>query len=376
MAETTLQAGDWAPHFHATTNTSHHFSFGSLGGRYVILSFLGTLTNKASAAAYAHMVAKQPWLQGGRMGAYIAVLYDPADMRTLATAPPIPGIRAVFDSELAIGRLYGRVTEQDGVRRYSAITYVLDPMLRVLAALPIDDAGKHDAMLDKVLATLPPPEAHAGAPLAAPVLVLPRVFEPEFCRRLIELYESHGGVPSGFMREVGGMTTVQQDQNLKRRSDHVIADEALQGEIRWRIERRLVPGVRAAFDFTATRLERHLVACYDSKNGGFFKAHRDNTTKGTAHRRFAVTINLNAEDYEGGDLNFPEFGAKTYRAPTGGAVVFGCALLHEALPVTRGRRYAFLPFLFDEAGETLRLENLKFVAQDETVTNPSPEVNN
>jgi predicted 2-oxoglutarate/Fe(II)-dependent dioxygenase YbiX len=31
-------------------------------------------------------------------------------------------------------------------------------------------------------------------------------------------------------------------------------------------------------------------------------------------------------------------------------VVFSCALLHEATPVTRGRRYAFLPFFYDEAG--------------------------
>ena len=84
------------------------------------------------------------------------------------------------------------------------------------------------------------------------------------------------------------------------------------------------------------------------ESGGFFKPHRDNTTAGTAHRRFAVTINLNAGDYEGGDLRFPEFGSRTYRAPTGGAVVFSCALLHEATPVTRGKRYAFLPFLYDD----------------------------
>ena len=81
---------------------------------------------------------------------------------------------------------------------------------------------------------------------------------------------------------------------------------------------------------------------------GHFRPHRDNTTKGTAHRRFAVTINLNADEYEGGDLCFPEFGPRTYRAATGGAVVFSCSLLHEARPVTLGKRYAFLPFLYDD----------------------------
>ena len=35
--------------------------------------------------------------------------------------------------------------------------------------------------------------------------------------------------------------------------------------------------------------------------------------------------------------------------PTGAAVVFACSLLHEALPVTRGQRFALLSFLLDPA---------------------------
>lgn len=104
------------------------------------------------------------------------------------------------------------------------------------------------------------------------------------------------------------------------------------------------------------------MACYNGSVAGFFAPHRDNTTKGTAHRRFACTINLNADDYEGGYLRFPEFGSHTYRAPTGGAIVFSCSLLHEATPVTRNTRYAFLPFLYDEAAAKLRQANLKFFA--------------
>lgn len=60
----------------------------------------------------------------------------------------------------------------------------------------------------------------------------------------------------------------------------------------------------------------------------------------------------------GGDLSFPEFGQRTYRASTGGAVVFSCALLHEARAVTKGRRYAFLPFLYDDEGARIRERNL------------------
>jgi predicted 2-oxoglutarate/Fe(II)-dependent dioxygenase YbiX len=111
-------------------------------------------------------------------------------------------------------------------------------------------------------------------------------------------------------------------------------------------------------------MERYIVARYAADEGGYFRPHRDNTTKGTAHRKFAVTINLNAEEYEGGDLCFPEFGPQTYRAPTGGAVVFSCSLLHEARAVTRGRRYAFLPFLYDDDGARTRERNLAFVSPE------------
>lgn len=109
--------------------------------------------------------------------------------------------------------------------------------------------------------------------------------------------------------------------------------------------------------FDATRMERYIVACHDSAEGGRFAAHRDNTTGGTAHRRFAVTINLNAEEFEGGELRFPEYGRRSWRAPTGGAVVFSCSLPHQALPVTAGVRYAFLPFLYDEAAARVREAN-------------------
>ena len=96
-------------------------------------------------------------------------------------------------------------------------------------------------------------------------------------------------------------------------------------------------------------MERYIVACYDADPGGLLRPHRDNTTKGTAHRRFAVTINLNAEDYDGGDLWFPEYGYRTYRAPTGGAVVFSCSAARDcgdarqtlrlfAVPRRRSRR--------------------------------------
>jgi len=67
-----------------------------------------------------------------------------------------------------------------------------------------------------------------------------------------------------------------------------------------------------------------------------------------AHRRFACSINLNTEDFEGGELRFPEFGNHLYRPPTGAAIVFSSSLLHEPLHVTAGRRFVLLAFLYGD----------------------------
>jgi predicted 2-oxoglutarate/Fe(II)-dependent dioxygenase YbiX len=158
--------------------------------------------------------------------------------------------------------------------------------------------------------------------------------------------------------------------DFKKRRDAAIEDEGLREETRVAIKRRLLPEVEKAFRFKVTRIERYIVARYDAEDGGYFRPHRDNLTDGTAHRQFACSINLNAEDFEGGDLRFPEYGMRTYRPPTGGAVVFSCSLLHEATPVTKGCRYAFLPFLYDEAGEELRQRNAHLI---EPSPQPAPE---
>jgi predicted 2-oxoglutarate/Fe(II)-dependent dioxygenase YbiX len=235
---------------------------------------------------------------------------------------------------------------------------LLDRSLRVAGNFAIDHGESAMAALRQLIAS--PVE-----PSTAPCLIVPRIFEPGFCRKLIAAYDADGGKESGFMRDVNGVTVEQFDHAHKRRSDYMVEDPELQRAIHTRLHRLLVPMIHRAFQFNVTRVERLLVARYGSEEGGgHFRSHRDNTTAGTAHRRFACTINLNADEFEGGDLRFPEYGDTTYRAPTGGAVIFSCSLLHEAMPVTKGARYAFLPFFYDEAAARLRETNLDKVAPE------------
>jgi predicted 2-oxoglutarate/Fe(II)-dependent dioxygenase YbiX len=120
--------------------------------------------------------------------------------------------------------------------------------------------------------------------------------------------------------------------------------------------RRIVPGITKAYQFKVTRMERYIVSCYAAEDEAHFRAHRD----GTAHRRFAVSVNLN-DDFEGGEVSFPEYGPQGFKAPAGGAVVFSCSLLHAVSKVKSGRRFAFLPFLYDDAAAKIRAENNAFL---------------
>jgi predicted 2-oxoglutarate/Fe(II)-dependent dioxygenase YbiX/peroxiredoxin len=339
--------GEPAPWFTARSTGNPRFTFHTAAGRYIVLGFVGSSEHPLAAAALAEVAARRALFDDVK-ASFFGVSVDPADEAQGRVAESLPGLRWFWDHDLALSRLYGAADVEPGAAdgvTYRPFWLVLDPQLRCLLSAPITETR---AVLDFV-AGAPDPGDHAGAPLHAPVLILPRVFEPDLCRRLIATYEAAGGQASGFMRDVDGKTRLIVDPAHKRRSDHDLVDPGLRAAAAARIRDRLVPEVGKAFQFKVTRMERYLVGCYDAADGGHFRPHRDNTTAGTAHRRFAVTINLNAEDYEGGDLSFPEFGPRRYRAPTGGAVVFSCSLLHMVDPIVAGRRFAFLPFLYDEA---------------------------
>ena len=164
------------------------------------------------------------------------------------------------------------------------------------------------------------------------------------------------------MRDVDGKTVALQDRTHKSRKDYVIEDPDLIKQTQNRILRRIVPEVLKVHQFKATRMERYIVSCYAAEEGGHFRAHRDNTTKGTAHRRFAVSINLN-DTFDGGEVSFPEYGPRSFKPPPGGAVVFSCSLLHAVSKITSGKRYAFLPFIYDDEAAKIRETNNQFLGE-------------
>lgn len=323
-----LALGQAAPYFVAPTASQPEFVFDTAGGRYVLMLFLPP--PEAAHGALSALSRHQGLFDDAKASAFV-VLRDP---KALQGAKDVRGLRWIHDGRGAISDRYGPEPHW----------LLLDPTLRAMATWPIGAEAEVFARI----AALPPVAEHAGVPLHAPVLIAPRIFEPELCQALIALHGETGGEPTGVMRDVGDRTVAVMDE-LKKRRDIWLPDGELKDAVQARLERRLYPLIKLGFGFTVTHIERYLISCYDAADGGVFHPHRDNTTQSTAHRKFACSLNLN-DDFEGGEVRFPEYGPATYRAPPGGAVVFSCGVMHEAVRLTRGRRYAFLPFFYDDAG--------------------------
>jgi len=180
----------------------------------------------------------------------------------------------------------------------------------------------------------------------APVLIVPHLLSSELCRELIDLHHAGGNHASTVTYNRDGEDVREVHAAQKSRFDHVISDPAMHRLLTEAFARRLNFEIEKAFHYRVGAHDGFLITRYDAANNGHFGLHRDNVSPTTAHFRFAVTVNLNYGEYEGGSLRFPEYGDDLYAPPTGGAIVFSCSNLHEALPVTAGTRYALLTFLF------------------------------
>ena len=354
-----LRPGDPAPWFHQRSFANPNYAFDSAAGRYLVLCFFASAGDLQSKAAIDAALAMTDVFNDDQCS-FFGVSLDPGDDTEKRVQDRYPGCRFLFDFDGQVSRLYGAIPHDAAPGGTSVSVHrcwvVIDPTLRVLKVISFAPGGADVEEVKNYLRSLPPPSRFAGFEVPPPILVLPNVFEPEFCQHLVGLYETHGGEESGFMREVGGKTVPVHDHSHKRRRDYTIDDQEMILATQRRIMRRVNPEIEKVHCFKPTRMERYIVSCYAAEDGGHFRAHRDNTTRGTAHRRFAVSINLNS-DFDGGEVSFPEYGPRSFKAPTGGAVVFSCSLLHAVSKVTRGRRYAFLPFLYDDAAARIREQN-------------------
>lgn len=354
--------GQAAPWFTAEVPSGNRYELSNMAGRFVVLVFLGV--HESPEAKIFTQALKENYPNVNRRQILIfGVTSNRSAFEDAGVQSAFQGGRLFYDSDDQIAMQYGLKggSPDQELSLSQPVWMILDPDLRVWSK---GSLGDYDNFLESVH-SLPSPSLHTGMGEEqwAPVLVVPRVLSQDQCGGYIDYYHSQIPRTSGFMVTEGGMTREKHNHLVKSRADVAIQDDRLCDQLRSAVKNRIAPMIKRSFQFDATRIERYIIACYTAETEGRFLPHRDNTTAATAHRAFAVTINLNTEDYEGGALRFPEFGNRTYTAPTGGAIVFSCSLLHEALPVTKGKRFATLPFLYGEAESEIRTKNRKYLEE-------------
>ena len=322
-----LQPGDRCPDLVFDTGTAAWRLAEAACGRPVLLldGRAPTLENNAATA--------QPLADARAAAVFVAWIAPPGSPPGSGTPPhdlvtPAPDTR---------GLAQGLFPESDAGR---PLALALDSNHRLVAATG-DAAALKD--LVQVLTALRTQAPTGLIQAAAPVLFVPEVFEPAFCAALIQHFEENEPTDSAMPQADGTAGAV--DPTAKVRKDVTLKDDALGQAVTARLARRLLPEIARSLGYRATRFERPKLVRYDATSGGHFGVHRDNPSPATAHRRFAVSLNLNA-DFEGGHLIFPEYDARAYAPPAGGALVFACALAHGVAPVRAGQRYALVTFLY------------------------------
>ena len=281
--------------------------------------------------------------------------FEEIGARVIAVSPMSPSANAWLEKNCAV--TFSMLADPDGefsgsygVKPGAGVTLnaVLDRNGRLLKTII---APSVKLVADGLLAACKT-EAHASnsgtIDTQAPVLQIPRIFEPAFCEELIAYWHSNEKRENEITRNFTDSKVDLSDANIKRRSDVLVPqnEDPLNQRIRQRLSMRVVPEIEKAFQFHTSAYDIARIVFYDSSDSGFFSPHRDVYNDDTdSPRRFAISINLN-DDYEGGVLRFAEYGMQTYNPPPGSGVVFSCRLLHEVLPVIKGQRFGAIMFFY------------------------------
>jgi len=340
-----LGAGDRAPFFYGMGPAQAFRSSEDQFGRPAVMVLAGRLEPAAALPLIAALSARADAFAG--LNADMLLLVSASNLAWLRVKRPAPMPDMIYCPT-------SEAFEQAGVDALGPVVLVVDRGQRIVARL---DAALPDDAVDAALATLAalPSDAPTTLSCPAPVLSVSNLFDRALCRRLIETFDT-GPQTTGAMASVDldGRPVNRVDEGKKHRRDVELDPAgALHAHVLDLLDRRLLPEIRRAFHVEIAHIDRVLIARYD-ETGGYFRRHRDNTAPHVAYRQFALSVNLNTEAYDGGELMFPEYSGHRYNPPAGAGIVFSGSLLHEALPIRRGQRYVLLTFLHDGAAEARR----------------------
>jgi predicted 2-oxoglutarate/Fe(II)-dependent dioxygenase YbiX len=336
-----LSIGDRAPALVGVNAAGRFYSSDGQAGRPSLIVTLGALDPEAARQAFRAVCDARS-------------AFEAAGVDAVPIAPLNTDSAAVFSDDPDAYDILIYTSGGEGLETVTldgrAAAILVDRSGRIIDLTPLETAADVVACLRRSAGRLAA-EASVARGATAPVLVVPNIAPPELCEALITHFEAsphEAGVMASF-NDDGAYAKLDESKKLRRDLELTAADP-LYARVLNLLAARVAPEIKRAFQIDIATADRILIARYDD-TGGYFKRHRDNSAPHTAFREFAISLNLNTHDYEGGELLFPEYDDDRYSPPAGGAIIFSASLLHEAAPVTKGSRYVLLSFLGSAAAQ-------------------------
>ena len=321
----------------------HRLAFDPFPGRAIALAFLGSAADPAAEAALAALSANRRLVDDGE-AAFFAVIAESGSGPEIALEARFPSIVFLWDG--------GEMARAFGADRSLVI---LDPMLRVVDVAPLDEADRVLRRFETIVAAqrrLRPPRRRRFSPW--------RMFSSLNSAPISSPASSaSGGKDSGFMQDHGRAVSREFRRQLETPprfpSDRPAPDRQSQSAHRAKdlpgdqegVPDALQPGSSATSSRATMPRPADISVLIATTPGSRSRI------AGSQSRSISTRISRAAR------FRFPNTALQTFKAAPGTAVVFSASILHEVSRVTRGRRYVFLTFLFDEEAERVRQANLR-----------------
>src|SRR4051812_5894674 len=297
-----FSVGDRAPAIVGATASGRFFSMDGQAGRPALIVALGALEPEAAARLIDRLkdVRRQ---------------VEDAGVDLVPVVPPLMPFTSRFSEVRVLSDFLIYLGGTSGLDAWSvkgaAGALLIDRGGRIVdifaVAEHIDIPGRLALFAQRIAAE--PAQVRKSA---APVLMLPNIAPPALCRALIDHFEASPHAAGAMASFSDGAAYAKLDEGKKRRRDtELTAESPLFAEVVGLLSTRVIPEIKRAFQAEIANADRILIARYDD-TGGYFKRHRDDAAPHTAFREFAISLNLNTDEYEGGELRFPEYDDHRY----------------------------------------------------------------
>lgn len=166
------------------------------------------------------------------------------------------------------------------------------------------------------------------------VATMNRAFSPEECRRILALGSQQA--------QRQGMIDDSERSPMRRSQVKFLLPDNSTGWLFYKLS-ALFRRVNAAYQYDLAGFEALQLASYSP--GDYYDWHMDLGPGRMSTRKLSLSLQLSdAEDYEGGDLEFMNVKERTPR-DIGTLIVFPAFLAHRVTPVKRGTRKSLVAWV-------------------------------